>query len=158
MTAFTASRRIYTRSRGASDTLGDFVCAHCGAFVCANAELSGVKNRNHCPYCLSSRHLDHYEAGDRLSACKARMRPIGLTVKQTNKKYGSAAQGELMLIHQCEDCGKVSINRIAADDDNDLILALLEQSGRLEGQSHEGILPLGIAQSSWVRQTLFGRN
>lgn len=158
MTTFTASRRIYTRSRGASDTLGDFVCAHCGAYVCANTELSGVKNRNHCPYCLSSRHLDHYEAGDRLSACKARMKPIGLTMKQTPKKYGSAVSGELMLIHQCEDCGKISINRIAADDDNDLILELLEGGTALEATLCEGIVPLNVTQVLWVQQTLFGRN
>ena len=154
-----ATRRIYTRSGKIYDTFGDFVCLHCGAFVSANAALSGVRNRNHCPYCLSSRHLDQFEAGDRLSACKACMKPIGLTLKRIAKKY--ANQGELMLVHQCEDCGKVSINRIAADDDSEKLLAVLEPSTRLDPGTrdrlvHEGVALLGRNQIARVRQCLQG--
>jgi hypothetical protein len=58
-----------------------------------------------------------------MSACKAIMQPIGLTVKQSRNKYGWASYGELMLIHRCSECGKLSINRIAADD---LIERLME--------------------------------
>jgi hypothetical protein len=47
-----------------------------------------VRNRNHCPYCLWSRCLDLFRAGDRLSACKAPMQPVGLALKHTRKKYG----------------------------------------------------------------------
>ncbi|HEY4722578.1 MAG TPA: RNHCP domain-containing protein, partial [Anaerolineae bacterium] len=89
-----ATQRIYTRSNGLRNTFGDFVCVHCRNFVSAQAVLSGVRNRNHCPYCLSSRHLDLYAAGDRLSACKARMKPIGLTLKRQSKKYARCDQGE----------------------------------------------------------------
>ena len=60
------------------DINADFRCQHCGAYVSASRVLSGVSNRNHCPYCLWSRHLDLFEAGDRLAACKAPMRPVGL--------------------------------------------------------------------------------
>jgi len=51
-----------------------------------------------------------------MSACKAIMQPIGLTVKRSHNKYGLETYGELMLIHRCSECGKLSINRIAADD------------------------------------------
>ena len=74
-----------TAMRHARDINRDFRCVYCGNFVSAAALFAGVKNRNHCPYCLWSRHLDLFEAGDRLSACKAPMRPIGVTVKIRHK-------------------------------------------------------------------------
>ena len=94
----------------------DFKCRHCGSYISTARPLAGVGNRNHCPYCLWSRHLDLFEAGDRLAACKAPMRPVGLTLKNSRNKYARAASGELMLVHLCTDCSKISINRIAADD------------------------------------------
>ena len=114
------------RSRAA--TFGDFFCAHCHALVSSAHWLSGVNNRNHCPYCLWSCHLDLYAAGDRLSACKAPMRPIGLTMKKSRNKYQPEARGELMLIHCCADCDALSINRIAADDDPGTVLAVFQES------------------------------
>ena len=93
-----------------------FICRQCKAAVYTQPMLSGVKNRNHCPFCLWSRHVDHAQPGDRMSACKAIMQPIGLTVKRGRNKYGEEKYGELMLIHRCSECGKLSINRIAADD------------------------------------------
>jgi len=110
-----------------STTFGDFRCAHCGYIVSSAHWLSGVHNRNHCPYCLWSRHLDLYTAGDRLSACKAPMRPVALTSKRSRNKYRSG-RGELMLVHQCTDCGGVSINRIAADDDAGTLLEVFNAS------------------------------
>ena len=101
---------------------GDFRCGHCGNHVSTSHVLSGVNNRNHCPYCLWSRHLDLYIAGDRLSACKGQMKPVGLTMKKSRNKYQIKSRGELMLIHQCVECGGLSINRIAADDDPDSIM------------------------------------
>lgn len=98
-----------------------FTCAHCGKFVPENKEMS-TKNRNHCPFCLYSKHVDIL-VGDRKSECKGNMIPIGLTFK--NEKKG---KGELMLIHQCEKCGKISINRIAADDSIDLLMQIFEAS------------------------------
>ena len=68
-------------------TFGDFRCAHCHVIVSSAHLLSGVQNRNHCPYCLWSCHLDLFAAGDRLSACKTPMRPIGLTMKRGRNKY-----------------------------------------------------------------------
>ena len=118
---------------------GNFRCAHCGYIVSSAHWLSGVNNRNHCPYCLWSRHLDLYTAGDRLSACKAPMQPIALTSKRSRNKYGRG-RGELMLVHLCSDCGKVSINRIAADDDANTLLEVFNDSCTLPTWTRELLL------------------
>ena len=126
------------------DTISsDFRCKHCHAHVSTDPLLSGVNNRNHCPYCLHSRHMDLYEAGDRLSACKAEMRPVGLALKKTNKKYGKQ-QGELMIIHQCSECESISINRTAADDDAQTILEIFNRSQHLDAQVKARIAQSGI--------------
>ena len=99
------------------DINADFTCKNCGRFVTASSMISGVVHRNHCPYCLHSRHVDLFEAGDRLCACKSLMAPVGLTLKRTRDKYARQRGGELMLVHRCTHCGELVINRIAADDD-----------------------------------------
>lgn len=155
------TQRIYTAPGKIHNGTDDFVCRSCGAYVSTDAGLSGVRNRNHCPYCLASRHLDQFEAGDRLSACKAQMQPLGLTFKRLVKKYAENGQGELMLVHRCDDCGKVSINRIAADDNNTMILAVLEKSETIDTNTREALAQnnvtlLGADQIDLVRQRLFG--
>jgi DNA-directed RNA polymerase subunit RPC12/RpoP len=110
------------------DTKGDFRCSHCGYWVTSKREYSGVNNRNHCPYCLWSKHLDLFQAGDRLSACKSVMQPVGLALKIVHKKYNSPHSGEMMLVHRCVDCGKLSLNRIAADDDTQALWMVYGQS------------------------------
>ena len=128
--------------RHSASTFGDFKCGHCHVLVSSAHFLSGVNNRNHCPYCLWSCHLDLYAAGDRLSACKGQMKPIGLTLKMDRNKYRHESGGELMLIHQCMDCGTLSINRIAADDEPSNIIDVFESS--LEGHVHDTCHPYGI--------------
>jgi DNA-directed RNA polymerase subunit RPC12/RpoP len=115
-------------------SFGDFSCAHCGNYVSAAQVLSGVNNRNHCPYCLWSCHLDLFVAGDRLSACKGQMKPGGLTMKESRNKYRLDTGGELMLIHKCIECGDLSINRIAADDDPESITDVFQYSVLLSRQ------------------------
>ena len=140
---------------------GDFTCLHCHGLVTSNRLSAGVRHRNHCPYCLWSRHLDLFQAGDRLAACKAGMQPVGLTVKRTDKKYGPDRSGELMLIHICVGCGRPSINRIAADDHAATVFETYQRSllmdsmtaGRLEAC---GIRALGAADLLLVRARLFG--
>ncbi len=105
-----------------------FQCKHCRALVTTSSITSGVQNRNHCPYCLWSRHMDLHEPGDRLCACKAPMQPLGLTVKKSKKKYTSRNSGELMIIHRCVECSHTSINRIAADDDSQALLDIFRHS------------------------------
>jgi hypothetical protein len=144
-------------------SFGDFRCAHCRNIVSAAHLLSGVNNRNHCPYCLWSYHLDLYSAGDRLSACKGQMKPIGLTMKKGRNKYRLESRGELMLIHECMGCGSLSINRIAADDDSESILDVFNASlqnlyqirKRVEA---DGIIMLNAEDDELVRSQLFGQN
>ena len=138
----------------------DFSCIHCHLPVSASVLISRVKNRNHCPYCLWSRHLDLFEPGDRLSACKAGMRPIGLTFKRERNRY-AASLGDLMIVHQCSDCGKFSLNRIAADDDSTMILTVLERSPVLTSEllvylKHEGIELVFSDRVTEVQKQLVG--
>ncbi len=132
-----------------------FTCQHCDAPVSSDEGLSGVKNRNHCPYCLWSKHVDLYHAGDRLNACKAPMRPIGLTFKQERNKYGSGL-GELQVIHQCSACDAFSINRIAADDDSELLWVLYEEGLRFNKVLDRNIQYAGKEDKALVYQRLFG--
>jgi hypothetical protein len=89
------------------------------------------------------------------------MEPIGLTAKAIHKKYGPGL-GELMLIHVCKGCSKLSINRIAADDSPEVLLAVFESSlqlppallGRLEA---DGIRLLTGADRELVRTQLYGK-
>ena len=138
-----------------------FHCQHCGALVNTDPLISGVNNRNHCPYCLHSRHLDLYESGDRLCACKGTMRPIGVTTKQSRNKYAKQA-GEIMLVHECMECGSYSINRIAADDISEGIfecyrLSFLLDAAIVEKLNAQGITLLGGKDRHLVEMRLFGR-
>lgn len=142
------------------DTQG-FKCQECGAFVSADRALSGVNNRNHCPLCLWSRHVDQDTPGDRKAICKSRMQPLGLTVKHTLKRYGMEKAGELMLIHRCKGCGKHSINRIAADDDPQAVYRLFQRSldqceETVRQLKAEGILLLGSRDLTIVYSQLYG--
>src|SRR6185369_6031 len=120
-----------------------FRCDHCGKQVPVD-EFIGTKNRNHCPFCLWSKHVDDKVAGDRLASCQSGMQPVGLTYKQAgNDKYGQPKQGELMLIHVCSRGDKQSINRIAADDDTNKIISLLD-SDSLSTEERQKIEQSGI--------------
>lgn len=149
--------------RAHATTFGDFRCAHCHAMVSSAHVLSGVNNRNHCPYCLWSCHLDLFAAGDRLSACKAPMKPIGLTLKKGRNKYQRELRGELMLIHECIECKALSINRIAADDDSETVFAVFQDSlapGRqIEFACRQyGIAILKAEDTRSVYTQLYGRS
>ncbi len=144
-------------------SFGDFRCAHCHNFVSAAHFLSGVNNRNHCPYCLWSCHLDLFAAGDRLSACRGRMKPVGLTMKKGRNKYRLGSGGELMLIHECVECGALSINRIAADDDPDSIMDVFGASRSTDHRirvncESQGIIMLNADDATIIRRQLFGQN
>jgi hypothetical protein len=137
-----------------------FKCCRCKAWVESDPEVCGVKHRNHCPYCLISRHVDELKTGDRRSDCRAAMRPIGLTLKRSHNKY-AVDDGELMLIHQCLGCGKLSINRIAADDNAERLLAVFDRSGELDAPlleqiGDQGIRLLGMDDLNIVLSRLYG--
>ncbi len=139
----------------------EFRCVQCKQSVSTGREASGVNNRNHCPWCLYSRHVDLKTPGDRLADCHSKMTSIGLTLKHTPKKYGRSYQGELMLIHRCLGCGKISINRIAGDDDPHALYRVFTGSAVtstdvLERLKEEGIVLLDSGNRTTVFSQLFG--
>ena len=89
-----------------------FICKVCGRTVVPAG--AGSEHRNHCPYCLSSRHLDN-EPGDRAADCGGVMEPITVWVRKN---------GEWAIIHRCRICGHLSSNRIAADDNPMKLMSL----------------------------------
>lgn len=92
-----------------------FTCIHCKLQVPGQAW--GTKHRNHCPACLTSRHVDD-RPGDRASPCRAPMHAIAVEVRE-----GSG--GEWAIIHRCTACGVIKTNRIAGDDSERALLALV---------------------------------
>lgn len=99
----------------------DFVCENCGKEV---QPVTNGSYRNHCPYCLCSKHVDCLP-GDRASTCGGIMDPVGIL-------YNPAKGWQL--IHQCRTCGTRSKNRIAEstiqEDDQAQIRALMQRTAR----------------------------
>lgn len=138
-----------------------FTCLHCHLYVSCAPMVAGVQNRNHCPYCLWSRHLDWREPGDRMASCRAPMEPVGLTTRRGRNKYASERDGELMLIHRCSGCGRLVINRVAADDSVDALIALFEASHALLAPlvaelGRQGVAALTARDGDLLRRRLFG--
>jgi hypothetical protein len=92
-----------------------FKCRNCRAFI--GEPVSGGRNRNHCPACLYSLHVDDRTPGDRRSDCRSLMEPIGVYYRRN---------GEQMLVHRCLGCGRLRQNRVAADDNPPAVEALPE--------------------------------
>ncbi len=74
----------------------------------------GTTQRNHCPQCLWSRHVDHFP-GDRKASCGSPMEPLAVFL-------GDGA--EWMLIHRCKGCNLLHENRIAGDDSVMVLMAI----------------------------------
>ena len=110
-------KRVSQRYKQSEDEV--FQCKHCRCFVCPPS--SGGRHRNHCPFCLYSRHVDDRKSGDRMSTCGSVMEPIG---------HFQRPNGEYVIVHTCLGCGFERFNRIAADDDFELVLSLPAQAPR----------------------------
>jgi len=142
---------------------GDFYCCNCNQWVPFTHSM-GTKHRNHCPFCLWSKHVDDQVSGDRASKCQGNMKPIGLTFKQEGvDKYGRPRQGEIMIVHECTACDKISINRIAADDSSDAILSIFQQSFELPPKKKEMLVEkviqlISLEKKDIVIKQLFGRS
>jgi hypothetical protein len=89
-----------------------FNCRGCGQAVASGG--AGSEHRNHCPRCLYSVHLDD-QPGDRSARCGGLMEPVAVWIRKG---------GEWAIIHRCCTCGKLSSNRIAADDNEMLLMSL----------------------------------
>jgi len=108
-----ARYEVYRRLvEGEVSTGMGFVCVKCGATSAATG--AGTKHRNHCPRCLHSVHLD-VRPGDRAASCGGMMEPVSVWVRK---------DGEWAIIHRCSECGVLSSNRIAADDNEMLLLSI----------------------------------
>jgi len=99
----------YYRNHTCNDS---FTCKVCDRLVVPDGAASN--HRNHCPYCLSSQHLDN-EPGGREADCGGVMEAIGIWVRKG---------GEWAIIHRCRICGHLSSNRSAADDNSLKLMSL----------------------------------
>lgn len=88
-----------------------FACIRCGRQI---PKHSGGSYRNHCPYCLWSKHVD-ISPGDRAADCGAPMEPAA--VDYTGKKG-------YILIHRCTACAAQDRNKLAPDDNMDAVISL----------------------------------
>lgn len=87
-------RRFIARNEG-------FRCMACGADV----PKARTGYRNHCPVCLTGRHMDRFP-GDRAETCRSIMDPVG----------AFQDHGEWVIRHRCRTCGAERNNMVAADD------------------------------------------
>lgn len=101
------------RERRRATTSEPFKCRHCRAFI--GMPPTGGSQRNHCPMCLYSLHVDLKTPGDRASDCRSLMEPVGSFYRLNL---------EQVVVHRCLGCGFQRYNRIAADD-NPVLLASL---------------------------------
>lgn len=61
------------------------------------------------------------------------MKPIGLVFKHiTYNPFTDKTSGELMIVHLCLNCDKISTNRIAGDDNAQSIIQLLDEPKSLD--------------------------
>ncbi|MFE3461963.1 RNHCP domain-containing protein [Nocardiopsis aegyptia] len=89
-----------------------FTCVRCG-LTTAVLDPGGAR-RDHCPSCLSSRHVvDQVEGG--AADCGGRMVPISIAVPRG---------GAWRLIHRCTLCDELSESAVSTDD-NHLVLMRL---------------------------------
>lgn len=87
-----------------------FVCEVCGQLV----SPLGYTARDHCPYCLSSKHIDH-NPGDRAHSCHGILEPIAVELIKG---------GNYKIIYRCQKCKVIKRNIKARDDNMDLIITL----------------------------------
>lgn len=90
-----------------------FVCENCGKKV----KKLGYTARDHCPYCLYSKHVD-INPGDRNNSCKGMLKPIGI------EKF----KDSFKIIYLCEKCHKTHKNIMAKDDDMNKIIELSKRA------------------------------
>ena len=86
-----------------------FICENCKKKV----EKLNYTARDHCPYCLYSKHID-INPGDRSNKCKGLLEPIEIEKFKNTYK----------IIYKCKKCGVHHKNIIATDDNFDLIIDL----------------------------------
>lgn len=86
-----------------------FVCENCGKTI----EPLVYSARDHCPYCLFSKHVDILP-GDRANECHGLLEPIKIEKFKNTYK----------IIYKCQKCHQTHKNIMANDDDMDIIIEL----------------------------------
>ncbi len=94
----------------------EFICENCGKKV---GKL-GYSCRNHCPYCLYSKHVDK-NPGDREEECHGMLEPIDIEI---NSKKG------YVIVFKCIKCGAIRKNKVAEDDNMELIYKIMEKKAK----------------------------
>ena len=137
-----------------------FECCHCSLEVTPQ-EAMGTAHRNHCTHCLWSKHVDT-APGDRTATCLGCMEPIGVTLKhEGTDKYGREKLGDVMLVHHCTACGAINLNRIAADDPEDLLVKVFDISNTLPQATLDELAKQNIAlltDKKVLEERLFGKS
>ena len=95
----------------------EFICENCGKKV----KPLGYSCRNHCNYCLYSKHVD-INPGDREEMCHGLLEPIDIEI---NSKKG------YVIVFKCIKCGQIRKNKVAEDDDMELIYNIAKRKGGL---------------------------
>ncbi len=87
------------------------------SFTCENCHKEvkplGYTARDHCPYCLYSKHVD-INPGDRQNTCNGLLKPTGI------EKYKDTYK----ILYKCETCHKGHKNIVATDDDMEKIIEI----------------------------------
>ncbi len=91
----------------------NFICENCHK----NVQKLNYTARDHCPFCLYSKHVD-INPGDRMNSCKGLLIPIDL------EKYKNTYK----IIYKCSKCNQIHKNIIANDDDYHKIIELSAKS------------------------------
>lgn len=86
-----------------------FICENCSNKV----EKLNYSARDHCPFCLYSKHVD-INPGDRLNSCHGLLVPIGVEKFKNTYK----------IIYKCKKCHQLHKNIMARDDNYDEIVKL----------------------------------
>ena len=87
----------------------EFICENCQKKV----EKLNYTARDHCPYCLYSKHVD-INPGDRQNTCHGLLEPISI------EKYKNTYK----IIYKCTKCNKIHKNIMANDDNFEKIIEL----------------------------------
>jgi hypothetical protein len=83
------------------------------------------------------------------------MQPTGLTVKDVRTNYFTGrVSGELMVVHVCLNCGKISCNRIAGDDNSYMLAKLVEEKTTINASLSAKLKSLGVNLLSWEDRSL----
>ena len=87
----------------------EFICEKCHKKV----EKLIYSSRDHCPYCLYSKHVD-INPGDRKNDCHGLLKPVGIEKHKDTYK----------ILYTCLKCKEKHKNIMARDDDMNKIIEI----------------------------------